>query len=89
MPTAGSVYCVVCKVNLNCREQYLDHLQGRTRRRKLRQGQSSVPSTAAPSEAGGEMPSTTAPSEAGNDIPSTAAPSEAGNDMDVDRGQIQ
>ena len=63
---AASVYCAVCKVNLNGREQYLDHLKGRMHRR--RGGQFSGPSTAAPSEAGGDMPSTAAPSEAGGDM---------------------
>jgi len=47
----ASVYCAVCRVLLNCPEQYEDHLKGRKHSRKLRRGQSSIPSTAAPSEA--------------------------------------
>jgi len=55
MPTADawetSAYCEVCKVYLNGLAQYADHRRGQMHRRKLRGGQSSIPSTAAPSEA--------------------------------------
>ena len=45
------VYCALCRVFLNGPPQYADHLKGQKHRRNLRGGQSSIPSTAAPSEA--------------------------------------
>lgn len=50
-----SAYCEVCKVHLNGLAQYADHLRGRMHKRKLKGGQSSIPSTAAPSEADVEL----------------------------------
>ena len=47
----ATVYCAVCRVNLNSDGQYQDHLRGQKHSKNLSRGRSSLPSTAAPSEA--------------------------------------